>query len=104
MLEKNEGSEKIVKARNRDILPGLIFVDVHSDPVTFRLLEKLVPILKQHGYNNFLAEYRKSKTLESIMTDDKNTIAFCDHIRKIGTIIKSISIRSIVTIKWILKS
>jgi hypothetical protein len=89
LLWKPMYQEKAGKERNNNMistssLPGLIFIDVHSDPVTFTILEKLVPILNQYGYTKFLAEYRKSRELDSIMTDDKNTISFCDQIRKIA--------------------
>ncbi|MBA3536630.1 MAG: hypothetical protein H0T84_08480 [Tatlockia sp.] len=89
IMWKSLNQEKAGKERKNNIistssLPGLIFIDVHSDPVTFTILEKLVPILNQYGYTKFLAEYRKSRELDSIMTDDKNTIYFCDQIRKIA--------------------
>lgn len=62
----------------------LIFVDVHSDPATYSILEKLAPLLSKMGYTKFFAEYRKKWNIDSIMETDKQTMDFCDRINEIA--------------------
>jgi len=69
---------------SRPELPILVFGDDHTDPATYIILKKLLPILIQKGYTQFLAEYPKDRNLERHMDDTLKQINFANYARSIA--------------------
>lgn len=50
-------------------LPTLVFAENHFDPATFNVFKKLLPVLKELGYEVFLDEQLPSLTLENYIEE-----------------------------------
>ena len=48
------------------LLPNIIFAENHQDPITGKILEKILPNLIALGYRCFFDEAGKSNTMENL--------------------------------------
>lgn len=58
--------------REKKTLPTIIFADFHTDSINPKILEKLVPPLKELGYKHFLNEFPNDVTLQDAILYEKS--------------------------------